>query len=88
MPTAPEVSHRSGEVRLAEIGHEIKSHDASDSDGNVGIAGEIAIDLDGEEECCNQEHSAGLSVRIVIYALDKRGDQIGDSHLLENTPQG
>ena len=61
-------------------------HDLGRTDGNIRIAGKIAIDLNAEEEgSCNQRHSGILS-GIVINLVDDNAQLIGDDHFLKESP--
>ncbi len=48
MPPAPELGNISREVGECEILHEIESKEAGASNGNVRVAGEVTVDLEGE----------------------------------------
>ena len=50
MPAVPEAGQGGGEIRLAEILTEPDAQGAGGTDGDEGIAGEVAVDLEGVKE--------------------------------------
>ena len=48
MPAAPEILEAGGEVRLAEVDHEVEAEQLSAAAGDVAVAAEIPVDLEGE----------------------------------------
>lgn len=54
MPAFPEIAAVGGFIRRIEVRREMKTHEETQTDGDVCIAGEIGIDLQGiEEECAD-----------------------------------
>ena len=51
MPTTPKLRYVTREIWIVEVAHEFDAEEFSRSDGYVRIAGEIAVDLEGEEDC-------------------------------------
>src|SRR4051812_42353399 len=47
VPSLPELLNRPGEVRRPEVRHEVDTHDAGRTDGDVGVSGEVEVDLKG-----------------------------------------
>jgi len=52
VPAFPEFGDGSGEIRAFEVVHELESHHLCRTDGDIGISGEVAVDLEGEEDGC------------------------------------
>src|SRR5580698_7590245 len=55
VPALPELAIALREVRMIEVGHELKAHNPGASDGDVGVAGEIGVDLHGKQQCCKEQ---------------------------------
>src|SRR5262249_20773715 len=49
VPPLPEVRDGIREVRPLEVGHEVDSHDFRGADRDMGVSGEVAVDLKREE---------------------------------------
>ena len=52
MPAFPEFGYGSGEIRALEVVHEVESHHLGGTDCDIGVSGEVAVDLEGEEDGC------------------------------------
>jgi hypothetical protein len=52
---APELRGGEREVGPAEVIHEAQAEEQRDADGNIGVAREVAVDLEGEEVDADQE---------------------------------
>ena len=61
MPAPPEVGDRGGEVGKAEVGPEVVAHHARRADGDVAVAGKVAVDLKSEE--VRRQHDGPARVR-------------------------
>src|SRR5256885_5894224 len=48
VPSSPEILKTFGEIRLAEVNHEVEAEKLSAAPGNTAVAAEITIDLPGE----------------------------------------
>ena len=86
VPAAPEVAHRRRQVGAAEVLHEVDAEQARRADGDVAVAGEVAEDLEGEEEDRDDDREAAICAGFVEDLLDVDGDSIGDDELLEEAP--
>ncbi len=49
VPAPPELGDVAGEVGVGEIAHQVEAEQPGGADGDVGVAGEVAVDLEGEE---------------------------------------
>ena len=64
MPTAPKLGDVAAEIRYVEVAHQLDTEQLGCADGNVGVAREVAINLEGEEYRGKQQ-CASIIVRIV-----------------------
>ena len=54
---------------------EVESQDAGDADGDVGVAGEIAVDLERVEVDADQQDSAEWCSRVREADIDQRRER-------------
>ena len=87
VPALPKLLDGMSKVRLAKIHHEVVAHDLGDSSGDVGIAGEITIDLHREIEGGKQQYGARVVERVGVHNVDRIGHQVCDTDLLDHSPQ-
>ena len=87
MPAPPQLSERGGEIWAVEVFPQPEPHDLSRPDRDVGVSGEIAIDLEGESDCREHEWEAHVFVRTRIDGVDDSGQVVGDHDLLEHSPE-
>ena len=87
VPSAPEFGNILGEIRRIEVLHQADIHAACRTDGDIGIAGEVTVDLDRESKNPEDQTSAGIFVDIVEYRVRKHRKVIGNNDLLEHPPQ-
>lgn len=71
---------------MTEIFHQPDPHHLSRSEGDVGITGEIAIDLNGERQGCKYKRRALMFERRIINGVDELCHSIGNDHLFEHAP--
>lgn len=83
MPSTPEVLRVGGFVWRVEVLWQVKTHEHGKSDGNIGIAGEIGIDLERIGEECEEVLEAREEERIVEHAVDVlHSEVVGEYNLL------
>ena len=86
VPSSPEFRDVAGEVGRFEVGHELDAKEFGGADGDVAVAGEIAVDLEGKVD--GSKHEGGTSVlgvvRENVVGID--GTRVGHHHLLEHPP--
>ncbi len=87
MPAAPEFGNVAGEVWVGEVLHEVESKEARCSDGYIGVAGEVAVDLKSEEYGSHGEGAGGVGVGVAEDGVHESGAVIGDDHLFEEAPK-
>ena len=69
-----------------EILHEPEAENASGTDSNVGIAGEVAVDLISEEDGPDGKLQARVGGWIGIDVVDVESEAIGHNQFLEEAP--
>ena len=83
VPAAPEVLQRAGGVRRVEVLRELDAEEQGEADGDVGVAGEVGVDLDGVGVDADQVVDRAVLGRVVEDRLhDPGGQLLGDDHLL------
>ena len=88
VPALPELAERGRAIRLHEIRLEVIAEQARNADGDVAIAGEVAIDLHRVAIKREQEIGPRIGARIEEHAVDQLIREIvGDHHLLEQPEQ-
>ena len=86
MPTGPELRRIGREVGQVEIEHEIEAHDLRYAARDVGIPGEIAIDL--KRKGINADQRVKAVRRIGgEHLVDDGGQVVGDKDFLEVSPE-
>src|SRR5690606_28191870 len=50
VPATPQGAHGAGVVWVVEVEGELDAHPLAEADGDVGVAAEVAVNLDAEEE--------------------------------------
>lgn len=58
VPPPPELCDVAREVGVGEVAHQVDAEEAGGTDGDVGVAGEVAVDLKGEEEGSQHQRAA------------------------------
>ena len=83
MPAFPELLNGGGKKRCVEVVHNVKAQHLCTAPCNVGIAGEIGIELDRICKCCEDEHTAGIGWYIAENRCDEHCDNVGNCNLFE-----
>ena len=87
MPTAPELGDGPREIGEVEVLLEADAKETGTADGDVAIAGEIAVDLEREEDAKSQEREATQLMVFSPKGIDDAGAVVGDDELLEESPE-
>src|SRR3989338_4418235 len=87
MPAFPELGDGAGGIRTIEIEHEAKTEDAGAAAGDVGVAGEVAVDLEGEEDGGDPVRDAREVGGVVEDHVHSRGQCVGNDHFFEEAPE-
>src|SRR5690606_446579 len=82
----PELGGAARQIRAAEILHELNAEQERNADGDVGVAGEVAIDLEGEEINADQQLHRRREGGDAEIAVDERREIVGDHQFLEEAP--
>ena len=83
VPSRPEFLDGSCSVGAVEVLHEANAHDSRATDGDIRVAGEVAIDLYGEENGSDDNAETGGFRGVVIDRIDEFRDQIGNDDLFK-----
>ena len=86
MPSPPKLCYIAREVRIVEVAHQFDAKEFGRSYCYVTITGEIAVDLEGKENGCQQECRAGLGVVGRPNLINIRGAVVGNYYFLEQAP--
>ena len=86
VPASPEGGYVGGEIGKGEVAREANAEEACRANGNVGIAREVAVNLEGEEHGAHDEVGA-IALRIGIDGLYEGSHAVGQQHLLDEAPQ-
>jgi len=87
VPTPPELGNVAGEVGELEVGHQLEAEELGGADGDVGVSGEVAVDLEGEKDGTEDEGRAGKRFGVVETHVDVRRTGVGHDDLLEHAPE-
>ena len=86
VPPPPELFDGLGEVGAVEVLHQLEAQHFGGAPGDVGIGGEVAVDLEGEGRCGHQEGAPALALGGVVDGVHQHRQVVGDDHLLEQAP--
>ena len=87
MPTPPELRYVAAEIRYVEVAHESDTEQLGDAYGYVGVAGEVAINLNGEQHGCEEECAARVGGIISKYGIHVGGAVVRHDNLFEQSPK-
>ena len=87
VPAPPELGDVAGEVGELEVGHQLKAEELGGTDGDVGVSGEVPVDLEGEEDSTEDEGGAGERFGVVETHVDVGRTGVGHDDLLEHAPE-
>ena len=85
VPALPEFTHAGGGVGKVEIEHDIKAENEGGAASDIGIAGEIAVDLESEGDGGEKDHRSGGGV-VAVNHFHERGEIIGNDDFFEHSP--
>ena len=88
MPPTPELLQAGRPVGLVEVVAESESEQQGDADGDIAVAAEVAVDLQGVAVDGQQGLQSGCAPRIGEHPVHKFGGQdVGDDDLLEQAAE-
>lgn len=86
MPAAPEFPDGKSKVRAFEIRHQFDAEQSGTADGDIRVAGKVAVYFNGKHGCSNKEGQSHIGLRVVVDAVDGDGQHIGDHQFLIISP--
>ena len=86
MPASPEIRHTYRQIGLPEIRRNIKAHYLRAAFGHIGIAAEIAVDLQRKEGDSQNDIDSVILPVFVEDRIHVDGEPVGDHHLKEKSP--
>ncbi len=87
MPPSPELGDIAGEIWESEVLHQIEAKKSGCADCDIGISGEVTVDLYGKQEGSYSKCYTVLKVISQVNSVHGDGDIIGDDHFFEHPPQ-
>ena len=87
MPARPEFGETAGKIRRAKVLREPKTHHAGQPDGDIRIAGEVAVDLEGVEHYANKQVQRTRKFRCGEHLIHERRQRVGNGYFFEKAPQ-
>ena len=87
MPSAPEFPDGAGEIGGVEIIRHPEAHDLCRADGEIGVAGEVPVNLEGEEHRRRHQLEPGVGFIAAENLAHRNGAPVGDHQLLEIPPE-
>ena len=82
MPAPPKIRGILRQIRHIEISAQVKVPDRGDADGHIGIAGKVAVDLQGVANHRHGDAQAIVGRRGSEYRVHRHADAVGQDHLL------
>ena len=83
VPARPELAEALREVRRVEVDAEVVAQHPGHPDGDVGVAREVAVDLEGVEHHADRDADGRERLGRVEHAVDVERQRVGDDDLLE-----
>ena len=83
MPAPPEFLYTAGHVGASEVFHQVDTQQPGTAHRNVGIAGEIAVDLHAEQDCGQNQGQTALACQIIVDGVDILRHKIRNDHFFE-----
>ena len=87
VPPAPKLGNVAAEIRNVEIAHKPDTEQLRRSDGNVGIAREVAVNLEGEKNGSQKQCAAALVLISTENLIHINGTIISHHDFLEQAPK-
>ncbi len=87
MPAPPELRRGTGEVWVAEVARQLYAKEACGADGNVGVSGEVAVDLHGEQQCAAEKRRPVHRGEVAPYRVHDHCARVRHHNLLEEPPK-
>src|SRR5262249_24185843 len=71
----------------SEIAQEIDTYDLGGADRDIGISGEVTVDLKREEYRSENKRASDVVTSIVVHGVHVDGQTVADDDLLEQAPK-
>lgn len=81
VPPPPEIPDGTGSVGLSEVLGKPDAHEPGTAHGDIGVAGEVAVDLQGKEHGGQHHGHTTCTGSVSIGRIHKGGQEVGDEHL-------
>ena len=72
---------------MVKVFHKPDAHNTCASGCDIGVAGEIAIDLHREEQRCYNDTKRGCLAGLIVDRVYRAGNKVGNAHLLEKAEE-
>ena len=86
MPFTPELPDTARKVRAFEILHQFDSKQSGGAQGDVGIAGEVTVNLYGKEKGCQTQGKTLEKGDIIVNFIGIRSKSIRNDKFFEKAP--
>ena len=86
VPPPPELGDATREVGQAEVLHQGNAKEPSATHGDVGVAREVTVNLNGKEEGCHPKVRA-IGIRVGINGIDDGGTVVRNHGFLHHAPK-
>ena len=87
VPAPPELRQGGGKIGGLEVYHQIDPHGLGTAPGDVGIAAEVAVNLDGKGGGGQEERAAGVGGGVFIHRIHQEGcETIRNNQFFEKAP--
>ena len=83
VPPPPELDEAGRKIWAVEIDHEPEAEEPRDAARAIRISAEVAVDLDGKEDCTKDASRGRVELRHPEHGIDIERQRVGDDHLLE-----
>ena len=87
MPPAPKLSNVPAEIRHVEVPHQLYAKQFGRAYGDVGIAREIAVNLEGEKDGSKKQGASTLVCVSLEHFIHIHRAVVGHHYLLEQAPK-
>ena len=87
MPTPPKLRYVATEIRYVEVAHQVYAEQLGGAYGYVGIAREIAVNLNGEQHGCEEECATRVGGIIGENGIHVGGTVVRYDNLFEQSPK-
>ena len=87
VPPRPDVLDRVGKERLAEVFRQVQAQHLADAQHNVGVAGEIGVELHGEQHAAQQQLGAVKGGGVGKDCIHNNGGAVRHGQLFKVAPR-